>query len=146
MVVKTAVQSGKTNSKIFKFLVYLDWISDPARISTFTLNGKPDTLIVLQSNDSHVTFLCQSGGRPSPTLTLHKVGNETALSSVVGGELSHVMRSARCEDTGSYRCEAANGVRNRTHLREVTLNVVCKLINSILKINFHQLSEIYFGT
>jgi hypothetical protein len=106
-------------------------LTDSARIVNYTVNGKPYHLTVVEDNEVDVTLTCKATGRPSPTVTLTRDRSETSLVRNSTGVASHVIRSARCEDSGRYTCEVNNGIRNAGKAA-LTLSVLCKFSHTRL--------------
>lgn len=99
---------------------------------SFKLNNSANSTVTVAENTT-VTMLCQSDGRPAPSLTITDVTNyNRVLQSVSGGnitqadqrELSHTITAVQCEASGEYRCAANNGVGQM--YQSLTLFVKCK--------------------
>lgn len=99
----------------------------PASITNFTVsvNGITSLTTILESNHFSMTIRCKATGRPLPSLTLSINNGQTALVSETNEEVVHFIRQARCENSNIYRCEADNGVWNRTS-KEVIVVVLCE--------------------
>ena len=108
---------------------------DAASQLSVTANNVSSNLTV--SEGDHVAVRCTAVGRPTPTLDLYN-GREggSALDSAVGGEmvvedrgssLNHVIQSATCRHTATYRCTARNDVSSGDGVEsQVELSVLCE--------------------
>ncbi|KAJ8306770.1 hypothetical protein KUTeg_015678 [Tegillarca granosa] len=54
------------------------------------------------------TITCLAEGLPQPKITLSYKSNSSIIKSVNGRRLDFTFPSARCEDTGVYKCDAIN--------------------------------------
>ncbi|XP_025100295.1 uncharacterized protein LOC112567728 isoform X2 [Pomacea canaliculata] len=84
----------------------------------FKLNNIANSIVTVAENTT-VTLLCQSDGRPAPSLTITDVtnGNRVLQSESAGNitqadqrQLSYNITAVQCEASGEYRCAANNGV------------------------------------
>ena len=113
-------------------------------MTNVTLNNAPHTLTVNQSDVTSVTLLCQANGRPSPSMRIVRQYDGATLKEVKGGnyvfsdvtsDVSHVITTARCEDTGTYRCVVNNQQGSESEVeRAVNLYVNCEFLVHLLKI------------
>lgn len=75
-----------------------------AKVKSFNISRNNFTI----SEHSTPTINCHAEGLPLPQITLRYVRNNTILLQTTGVYLQYRFTSARCEDTGEYKCEGVN--------------------------------------
>ncbi|KAK7499802.1 hypothetical protein BaRGS_00008893 [Batillaria attramentaria] len=138
------VQNSEGSLDTLKFQLFVEDLPDRP-VLTLKSSGLNVTNQSVKENDT-VTFVCVGKARPKPSVKLmrdEQLLQSTDPSSAKDDEIrmSHILRSASCEDSGRYSCVLSNGeVSSTTH---ANLFVRC---SPRLKYSMPQLNIIYRGT
>ncbi|KAL8596208.1 hypothetical protein ACOMHN_021248 [Nucella lapillus] len=97
-----------------------------ATITNFTFNGVKTALTVTENDVNNVVALtCFTDGRPTPNITLSKMGADGVLSQQADVTVSVMtLYDVSCEMTGLYICTVNNGIA-RPDQKLASLVVLC---------------------
>ncbi|XP_031569635.1 hemicentin-1-like [Actinia tenebrosa] len=117
----TAGNSGDIKSSII--------VQVPAVITITPAGGN-----VVRSESFPLVLACNAKGCPTPNVTWSKIGTEVSLAKG-NGVVRYTIGSLRKSDSGTYRCEADNGIVGRSVFSTIAVNVTYKPENTILTTN-----------
>lgn len=81
--------------------------------------------ITAEEEDTMVMLTCIVSSKPEASLTWSKVKKGPILLSGQGNRLSYILRNISRNDTGTYRCEADNGIPDKDS-KDIQLTINCK--------------------
>ena len=118
-------ESKKTDAKVhFGLKMILFPVSVPPTLLLDPSNQK----IVVRSGTT-VALRCKATGNPAPKITWRKRNDRLPAGEISDGGTTFSMTEVNWHHTGSYECEADNGVGPSVKA-EIKLQILCKLNNS----------------
>ena len=129
------MRNSKHGSHLFFINIFYDplitnvcLIPDQSSITSLTLNSKQSMTVTVDELTT-MTLRCNVSSNPLSTIKL--LNNSLTLHQVTNSRQAEYMwNEAGCLDTGTYTCEADNGIKSAVR-KSVQLVVRCECITEV---------------